>query len=177
MLDAARRLTRPPVIAGDCDDADGAGPADFRAAGWIPARWTIERLAEQTARRTGRPGDRHGRPPAAPRLRVRPAEAWTVVDAEVLATADRFDWFAERSDHLPVTAVVQRPQGALTSMSERNGILLDKIRKLLAMAEGTDNANEAEAFSAKAAQLIASIRIDLQHVRGALDRRGQGCAG
>ena len=46
--------------------------------------------------------------------------------------------------------------------------LLDKIRKLLAKAEGTDNVNEAEAFSAKAAQLIAEHRVDPQHVREAL---------
>jgi Protein of unknown function (DUF2786) len=46
--------------------------------------------------------------------------------------------------------------------------LLDKIRKLLAKAEGTDNVNEAEAFSAKAAQLIAEHRVDPQHVRDAL---------
>ena len=49
-----------------------------------------------------------------------------------------------------------------------NEVLLDKIRKLLAMAEGTDNTNEAEAFSAKAAQLIAEHRIDPEHVRHAL---------
>ncbi len=47
--------------------------------------------------------------------------------------------------------------------------LLDKIRKLLAKAERTDNANEAEAFSAKAAQLIAEHRLDPGHVRAALD--------
>ena len=46
VLDAARRLTRPPVIAGDCNDGpDGAGPADFTAAGWIDA-WAIDRLAD-----------------------------------------------------------------------------------------------------------------------------------
>jgi hypothetical protein len=48
-------------------------------------------------------------------------------------------------------------------------VLLERIRKLLAKAEGTDNANEAEAFSAKAAQLIAEHRIDPRHVRDALD--------
>ena len=52
-----------------------------------------------------------------------------------------------------------------------NEVLLDKIRKLLAKAEGTDNTNEAEAFSAKAAQLIAEHRIDPDHVRDALDAR------
>ena len=38
--------------------------------------------------------------------------------------------------------------------------LLVKVRKLLAKAEATDNTNEAEAFSAKAAALIAAHRID-----------------
>ena len=38
-------------------------------------------------------------------------------------------------------------------------LLIDKVRKLLAMAEGTSNPNEAEAFSRKAAELIAEHRI------------------
>ncbi len=37
--------------------------------------------------------------------------------------------------------------------------MLGKVRKLLAKAEATDNANEADAFSLKAAQLIAAHRI------------------
>jgi endonuclease/exonuclease/phosphatase family metal-dependent hydrolase len=111
VLDAARRLTRPPVIAGDCNDIpDGAGPADFRAAGWIDV-WTIERLAGADGSTNWTSGDRRGRPPTQRLDYVFAPPGWTVVDAEVLATADRFDWFAERSDHLPVTAVVQPPQG------------------------------------------------------------------
>ena len=47
--------------------------------------------------------------------------------------------------------------------------MLDKIRKLLAKAERTDNVNEAEAFSAKAAELIAEHRLDPSHVRAALE--------
>jgi Protein of unknown function (DUF2786) len=47
--------------------------------------------------------------------------------------------------------------------------MLDKVRKLLAKAEGTDNANEAEAFSAKAAKLIAEHRLDPNHVRAAVE--------
>ena len=53
-------------------------------------------------------------------------------------------------------------------------VLLVRIRKLLAKAEGTDNANEAEAFSAKAAQLIAEHRIDPGHVRDALTHGSLG---
>jgi hypothetical protein len=37
--------------------------------------------------------------------------------------------------------------------------LIDRVRKLLAMAEGTSNSNEADAFSRKAAELIAEHRI------------------
>jgi hypothetical protein len=48
--------------------------------------------------------------------------------------------------------------------------LIDKVRKLLAKAEATDNPNEAEAFSAKAAELVARHRIDPGHVRDALER-------
>ena len=48
--------------------------------------------------------------------------------------------------------------------------LVDRVRKLLAKAESTSNANEAEAFSAKAAELIAAHRLDPDHVRDSLDR-------
>jgi uncharacterized protein DUF2786 len=49
--------------------------------------------------------------------------------------------------------------------------LIDKVRKLLAMAEGASNANEADAFSRKAAELIAVHRIDpLRLVEAADDR-------
>src|SRR6056297_2901507 len=37
--------------------------------------------------------------------------------------------------------------------------LIGKVRKLLAMAEGSSNPNEADAFSRKAAELIADHRI------------------
>ena len=50
--------------------------------------------------------------------------------------------------------------------------LLAKVRKLLAKAESTDNANEADAFSAKAAELIARHRIDIARLP-ATDGRGQ----
>lgn len=43
--------------------------------------------------------------------------------------------------------------------------LLDKVRKLLAMAEGTSNPNEADVFSRKAAALIAEHRIDPERLR------------
>lgn len=52
--------------------------------------------------------------------------------------------------------------------------LIAKIRKLLAKAEGTSNPNEAEAFSAKAAALIATHRIDPEHLRQSLERGSLG---
>ena len=47
--------------------------------------------------------------------------------------------------------------------------LLTKVRKLLAMAEGSSNPNEADAFSRKAAELIAAHRIDPDRLRGEAD--------
>ncbi len=47
--------------------------------------------------------------------------------------------------------------------------VLDKVRKLLAKAEATDNAHEADAFAAKAAALIAHHRIDVARVAGGDD--------
>lgn len=43
--------------------------------------------------------------------------------------------------------------------------LINKVRKLLAMAEGSSNPNEADAFSQKAAELIAAHRIDPERLR------------
>jgi uncharacterized protein DUF2786 len=53
-------------------------------------------------------------------------------------------------------------------MNASSAALIGKIRKLLAKAERTDNGNEAEAFAAKAAQLIAEHRIEPDHVRDAV---------
>ena len=77
------------------------------------------------------------------------------------------------SPSVPITCQCRRSSNHTGTMSEA---LLDRIRKLLAKAESTDNANEAEVFSAKAAQLIAEHRIDPTHVRDALDARVAGPA-
>lgn len=61
-----------------------------------------------------------------------------------------------------------------SSDGRANEALIDRVRKLLAKAESTTNANEAEAFSAKAAQLIAAHRLDLGHVRDSLERGSLG---
>jgi hypothetical protein len=54
---------------------------------------------------------------------------------------------------------------------EANKSLIDKVRKLLAMAEGASNVNEADAFSRKAAELIAAHRIDPARLIAAADDR------
>ena len=54
--------------------------------------------------------------------------------------------------------------------------LVAKVRKLLAMAEGSTNSNEADAFSRKAAELIAANRIDperLLRASASWDRPGR----
>lgn len=43
--------------------------------------------------------------------------------------------------------------------------LIDKVRKLLTMAERTSNTNEADVFSRKAAELIVAHRIDPERLR------------
>jgi hypothetical protein len=43
--------------------------------------------------------------------------------------------------------------------------MVAKVRKLLAMAEGSANPNEADSFSRKAAELIAAHRIDPERLR------------
>lgn len=49
--------------------------------------------------------------------------------------------------------------------------VIDKVRKLLAMAEGASNVNEADAFSRKAAELIAVYRIDPARLATVADDR------
>jgi hypothetical protein len=56
----------------------------------------------------------------------------------------------------------------------RQDALVDRVRKLLAKAESTTNPHEAEAFSTKAAELIAAHRIDVQHVRDSLSHGSLG---
>ncbi len=167
MLDVAGKLPRPPMIAGDCNDGpDGPGPADFTAAGWIDA-WMLDRLADVDGSTNWTAGTRLGRPPTQRLDYVFVPPGWLVLDAAVLAPPDRLDWFAERSDHLPLVRNGQ-PAGTAAMSGDPPVSLVAKIRKLLAKAEGTDNPNEAEAFSAKAAQLIAAHRIDPRHVAEAL---------
>jgi hypothetical protein len=52
-----------------------------------------------------------------------------------------------------------------TSATATDHALISKVRKLLAMAEGTANPNEADVFSRKAAELIAEHRIQPDQLR------------
>ena len=54
----------------------------------------------------------------------------------------------------------------MTPISDATPDLLAKVRKLLATAERTTNPNEADAFSRKAATLIAAHRIDPERLHG-----------
>lgn len=59
--------------------------------------------------------------------------------------------------------------GDLSDRSDADAVVVGKVRKLLAMAEGSLNPNEADAFSRKAAELIAAHRIDPARLRAAAD--------
>ena len=148
-----RRLQRPP---------GRSRPGRSRAppGGSTPGRSTASRRRrfDELDRRVS---DAAGRPPSgSTTCSPRPAGRWSTPPCWRRRSA------STGSPSAPITCRSRRARatGAAT-MSE---VLLDKIRKLLAKAEGTDNANEAEAFSAKAAQLIAEHRIDPEHVRDAL---------
>lgn len=54
---------------------------------------------------------------------------------------------------------------AVTDSAVIDKAVIDKVRKLLAMAEGTSNRNEADAFSRKAAEMIAEHRLDPVRLR------------
>src|SRR4051812_34482292 len=60
----------------------------------------------------------------------------------------------------------EHPSGSPTTIDPSS--IDDKVRKLLAKAERTDNAHEAEAFSRKAAQLIALYRLDPDRLHGSV---------
>jgi hypothetical protein len=61
-----------------------------------------------------------------------------------------------------ISAAAPQPDPTLTPASPD---LITRVRKLLAMAEGTTNVNEADAFSRKAAELIAAHRIAPEQLR------------
>jgi endonuclease/exonuclease/phosphatase family metal-dependent hydrolase len=109
VIERARRSPQLPIIAGDCNDtADGPGPAQFTTAGWTDA-WLLDKLADVDGSTNWTSGARRGRPPTQRLDYVFAPPGSTVLDAAVMAAPDRLDWFAERSDHVPVTATVVVP--------------------------------------------------------------------
>lgn len=70
-----------------------------------------------------------------------------------------------RNDHTPTTAHGDRS----TPGSAAHRAMLDKVRKLLAMAERSPHPDEADAFSRKAAALIAQHRLDPARLAEAAD--------
>lgn len=54
----------------------------------------------------------------------------------------------------------------MSDTTETPAKVLDRIRGLLAKAERTDNTHEAEAFAAKAAELMDRYRVDVATIRG-----------
>jgi endonuclease/exonuclease/phosphatase family metal-dependent hydrolase len=109
VLAAARRLPGLAVVAGDCnDEAGGAGPSELAAEGWIDA-WAAAGTGDGATNWT--PGERHGRLPTQRLDYVFAPPGGTVANCTVLASTDRLDWFADRSDHLPVSAVLRPPGG------------------------------------------------------------------
>jgi hypothetical protein len=55
--------------------------------------------------------------------------------------------------------------GTLGADQNQQAMMGTKVRKLLAMAEGSANVNEADAFSRKAAELIAANRLDPERLQ------------
>jgi endonuclease/exonuclease/phosphatase family metal-dependent hydrolase len=110
VIERVRGLASRPIIAGDCNDLPGQpGPAEFVTAGWVDA-WMLDQLRDLDGSTNWTPGARLGRPPTQRLDYVFAPPDWTVLDAAVLATADRFDWFADRSDHVPLSATLRPPE-------------------------------------------------------------------
>jgi endonuclease/exonuclease/phosphatase family metal-dependent hydrolase len=106
VLDRAAAMSPSPIIAGDYNDLPGGpGPGDFAAAGWLDG-WSIaDPPAVGDGATNWTAGERLGRPPTQRIDYVFFPPGWRVVEAAVLGPPDQLDWFAERSDHLPVRAV------------------------------------------------------------------------
>jgi len=109
VVERARRSDRLPLIAGDFNDVRGGpGYEVFAGPGWADA-WLIDKLEGIDGPTNWTPGDRHGRAPDQRLDFVFAPNGWTIDDATVLAAADSLDWFAERSDHVPLVATLRPP--------------------------------------------------------------------
>jgi endonuclease/exonuclease/phosphatase family metal-dependent hydrolase len=104
-----RALT--PMLVGDFNELPG-GPAAaaLQAGGWLDA-WTLAAGSDGGDGATNwTAGNRRGRPPTQRLDYVFVPPGWVVDEARVLADADRHDWFAERSDHLPLLVRCHRAE-------------------------------------------------------------------
>ena len=105
----ARALT--PMLVGDFNELPG-GPAAaaLQAGGWLDA-WTLAAGSDGGDGATNwTAGNRRGRPPTQRLDYVFVPPGWVVDEARVLADPDRYDWFAERSDHVPLLVRCHRAE-------------------------------------------------------------------
>jgi endonuclease/exonuclease/phosphatase family metal-dependent hydrolase len=110
VVERARRAAHLPLIAGDLNDLPGGpGYSVVTGSGWSDA-WAIDTLKDVDGPTNWTAGDRFGRAPTQRLDYVFAPVGWTVDSATVLADAERFDWFAERSDHLPLLATLRPPE-------------------------------------------------------------------
>jgi len=108
-VERARVSERLPIIVGDFNDLPGGPGYDVvTGSGWSDS-WLIDKLQDIEGPTNWTPGERRGRPPSQRLDFVFVPPGWSVVDAKVLAESDRFDWFADRSDHLPLLAAARPP--------------------------------------------------------------------
>jgi endonuclease/exonuclease/phosphatase family metal-dependent hydrolase len=110
VVERARAEDERPLIAGDFNDLPGGpGYQVFTGSGWVDA-WMIDRLKDIDGATNWTQGDRRGRAPTQRLDFVFAPTGWTVADARVLAEPDRIDWYADRSDHVPLLAVLEPPE-------------------------------------------------------------------
>lgn len=101
-----------PLIVGDFNDVPGgAAPEIMTSAGWTDA-WAAEVRSTLDGSTNWTPGDRSGRPPTQRLDYVFVPPGWIVDSAEVVGEAARLDWFAARSDHLPLIVRTHRESGS-----------------------------------------------------------------
>ena len=109
VVERARSEPDLPLIAGDFNDLPGGpGYQVFTGSGWSDA-WLIDKLDGIDGPTNWTSGARRGRAPTQRLDFVFSPTAWTVADARVLAEPDLHDWFADRSDHVPLLAEVRPP--------------------------------------------------------------------
>jgi endonuclease/exonuclease/phosphatase family metal-dependent hydrolase len=110
VVERARAEDERPLIAGDFNDLPGSpGYQVFTGSGWVDA-WMIDRLKDIDGATNWTHGDRRGRAPTQRLDFVFAPIDWRVADARVLSEAARLDWFADRSDHVPLLAVLEPPE-------------------------------------------------------------------